>query len=52
MYIAIVCFPGCNVINVEINLTFLIKLFFYIIKMPGQKFEYLENEKKRAFKVK
>ena len=28
MRIAIVCFPGCDVINIKINLIFLIKLFF------------------------
>ena len=30
MCIAIVCFPGCDVINFEINLIFLINLFFYM----------------------
>ena len=38
MCVAIVCFPGCDVINFEINLIFLIKLL-------RQKFKYLENEK-------
>ena len=28
MCIAIVCYPGCEIINFEINLIFLIKLFF------------------------
>ena len=28
MYIAIVCKPGCDIINLEINLIFLIKSFF------------------------
>ena len=32
MCIAIVCFPGCNVINSEINLIFLIKPFSYMTK--------------------
>ena len=44
MCIAIVCFPGCDVINFEINLIFLIKPFFYMIKKLRQKFKYLENE--------
>ena len=33
MCIAIVCFPGCDIINFEINLTFLNKPFFYMIEM-------------------
>ena len=40
-----VCYPGCNVINFEINLIFLIKLFFYMNKKSRQKRKYLENEK-------
>ena len=39
MYVAIACFPGCDVINFEIYIIFLTKPFF--------KFKYLEN--KRAF---
>ena len=46
MCIAIVCFPGCNVTNFEINLIFLIKWFFYMTKNSRQKFEYLGNEKR------
>ena len=42
--IAIVCFPGCDVINFENNLIFLIKPFFYITKKSIQKFKYLEKE--------
>ena len=30
--------------NFEINFTFLIKLFFYMIKKPRQNFKYLQNE--------
>ena len=30
MYIAIVCYPGCDVINFEINLIFLIEPFFLL----------------------
>ena len=44
MRIAIVCFPGCEVINFEINFIFLIKLFFYITRKSRQKFKYLEYE--------
>ena len=50
MCIAIVCFPGCDVINFVADLIFLIKPFFYMMKKSRQKFKYLENEK--AFKVK
>ena len=45
MCIAIVCFPGCEVINFEITLIFLIKPFFYLAKKSRQKFKYLENKK-------
>ena len=45
MHTAIVCFPGFDVINFEINLTFLIKWLFYMTKNSRQKFEYLENKK-------
>ena len=43
--IAAVCEPGQDVINFEINLTFLIKPFFYMTKKSKQIFKYLENEK-------
>ena len=45
MCIAIVCQPGCNVINFEINSVFLIKPFFYMTKKSRQKYKYFENEK-------
>ena len=45
--IGIVCFPVCNVINFEINLIFLIRLFFNKAKTSRQK-----SRKKRAFKLK
>ena len=32
MCIAIVCFPGCDIINFEINVIFLIKPFIYMTK--------------------
>ena len=35
----------CDVKNSEINLIFLIKPFFYVIKKSRQKLKYLENEK-------
>ena len=50
MCITIVYFPGCHVINFEINLIFLMELFFYMTKKTRKKLEYLE--KKIAFKVK
>ena len=46
MCIAIICYPGWDVINFEINLIFLIKQFFYMTKKSRQKVKYLEKEKK------
>ena len=43
MFIAIVCFAGCEAINFEINLIFLIKAIHYITKKSRQK--YLETKK-------
>ena len=43
--IAIVCFPCCDVIYLEINLIFLIKPFLYMTKKSKQKLKYLVNEK-------
>ena len=43
--IASVCESGCDVINFEINLIFLIKPFFYMKKKSRQKFKHLENKK-------
>ena len=45
MCVAIICFPGCDVINFEINLIFLTKPFFYMTKKSRQRFKYLENKK-------
>ena len=45
MCIGIVCSPGCDVINFEINLLFPVKSFFYMTKRSRHKFKYLENEK-------
>ena len=44
MCIVIACFPGRDVMNFEINLNFLIKPFFYIIKKWRQKYKHLEDE--------
>ena len=45
MCIAIVCVPGCDVINFEIILIFQIKTIFYMTKKSRQNFKYLEKEK-------
>ena len=45
MCMTIFCFPGCDVINFEINFVFLIKPFFYMPKNWRQKFKYFESEK-------
>ena len=37
--VAILCYPGCDVLKFEINLIFLIKLFFYMAKTSRQKFK-------------
>ena len=43
--IVIVCEAGCEVINFEINLILLLKIFFsYMTKKSRQKFKYLESE--------
>ena len=45
MCIALVCQPGCDVMNFEINLIFLFKPLLYMTKNAKQKFNYLKNEK-------
>ena len=45
MYIVIACQPVYGVINFEINLSFLTKLFPHMTKMSGQKLNHLETEK-------
>ena len=45
IYIGIVCFAGCDVINFENYLTFLNKSIFYMDKKSRQKFKYLESDK-------
>ena len=49
MCIAIACQPGCDVINFEINLVFLTKLFYYMTKCKDKNLNILRT--KRAFKV-
>ena len=45
MCIAIICQPGCDAINSEINFIFQINPFFYMIKKSRQKSKYLKDEK-------
>ena len=52
MYIAIASFPADDVINFELNLSFLIKPFFYITKKSRQKFKYPKSEKSHEKKNK
>ena len=49
---AIVCFPDCDVIKFEMNLTFLIKPFFYVTEKSRQKFKYLKSVKRVKVKIK
>ena len=42
---SIACFQACDVINSEIKLVFLVKLFCYMTRKSRQKFKYIENEK-------
>ena len=44
IFIAIICYPGCDIMDFEINLIFLIKPFFHLIKKSWQKLKYLEND--------
>ena len=46
MCIEIIFCPGCDVINFEININFLSKLFLNITKTIGLKYNYLKNEKR------
>ena len=50
MCMTIFCFPGCDVINFEINFVFLIKPFFYMPKIEDKNLNILRA--KRALKVK
>ena len=44
MCTAIVCQPGCGVMDFEINLIFWSSRFFYMTKMSWQNLKYLKNE--------
>ena len=50
IYIVTICCLVCDVISFEINLSILIKPFFYITKKSEQKCKYFKNE--RAFNMK
>ena len=50
MCITIVCWPGCDVIKFEIDLIFLMKLFYYITKKSRKNLNTLRT--KSAFEVK
>ena len=52
MCIAIVCFPGYDVIDFEINLIFLIEPFSYITRESTQKFIYFDNKKSDEAEIK
>ena len=43
--VIIIFCPACDVINIEINHSFLVKSFFYITKMSKQRYKYLKNQK-------
>ena len=45
MCVAVVCWPGCDAIDFEINLIFLINPSFDMTENSRQKFKYLDNEK-------
>ena len=45
MCITTVCSQSCDAIKFEINLIFLIRLFWYMTKKSTQIFKYLENKK-------
>ena len=46
MYIAIVCIPGGDAIDYEIDLISLIKPFSYITKNSRQTFKYFQSRKR------
>ena len=45
MYIVIICVQVSDVVNFEINVSFLIKSFSYMTKKLGQKLKHLKNKK-------
>ena len=52
MCIVIICCSVCEVINLEINRSPLIKPFFYITKKSRQKYKYIKNEKSFYHEIK
>ena len=50
--IMIICFPVCDIINFETNLSFLIKLFLYITKKSGQNCKQLKKKAALVMKQK
>ena len=52
MLVVIVSLSVCDVINFEINLSFIIKPLFYMTKNSGQKSKYLKNKKSISHKIK
>ena len=52
MCIVIVFYPVCDVINLEIYLSFLIKPFSYMTKNSEEKLKYLKNEKSFCVEIK
>ena len=52
MGIVIVCQPGCDVINFEINLMLLIELLFYMTKKSRKKIKNLENKNSFEYEIK
>ena len=52
MCVAIVSFSGCDFMNFETNVIFLMKPFFYMTKKSRQKLKYLENKENLQAEVK
>ena len=52
MCVAIVSFSGCDFMNFETNVIFLMKPFFYMTKKSRQKLKYLENKEDLQAEVK
>ena len=50
MCCGIACFPGCDVINFEINLSFFVKPFLYMTKKLEQKLITKSSEQKELFR--
>ena len=52
MLIVDICYPVCDSINFEINLSLFIKILSCMKKKAGQKFKYSENEKGFQYEIK